>query len=110
MVRKREIGAAALPAAARGKRLYMLVALWAAGLCAGSVAVPTEYWCCCCLPSCRAGVRSEARYIVSFEPEVTAGTGFVGSLSLIAKVGEPQSSQLQYKPLEEQRLLVRQLE
>jgi hypothetical protein len=33
-------------------------------------------------------VRSEPRYIASFEPTVTSGTGFVSSLSLIAKIGE----------------------
>lgn len=31
-------------------------------------------------------MRSEARYAVSFEPSVTSGTGFVSSLSLIAKL------------------------
>uniref|UniRef100_A0A383W183 Pherophorin domain-containing protein n=1 Tax=Tetradesmus obliquus TaxID=3088 RepID=A0A383W183_TETOB len=33
----------------------------------------------------RNNVRSEARYIASFEPSVTAGTGFVPSLALLAK-------------------------
>lgn len=42
--------------------------------------------------ACRANVRSEARYAVSFEPDVTTGTGFVSSLSLIAKLGERHSS------------------
>lgn len=38
--------------------------------------------------ACRGNVRSEARYIVSFEPSITQGTGFATSLSLIAKMGE----------------------
>lgn len=33
-------------------------------------------------------MRSEARYVVSFEPAITSGTGFVSSLSLIAKIGK----------------------
>jgi hypothetical protein len=36
----------------------------------------------------RNNVRSEARYIASFEPDVTYGTGFVPSLALLAKFGE----------------------
>lgn len=52
----------------------------------------TQFLCpacwCCVMSSCRAGVRSEARYIASFEPTVTSGTGFVSSLSLIAKIGK----------------------
>lgn len=39
-----------------------------------------------CTP-CRAGVRSEPRYIVSGAPAITGGTGFVSTLSLMSKFG-----------------------
>ena len=35
----------------------------------------------------RHNVRSDVRYIVSFEPNFTSGTGFVSSLALMAKFG-----------------------
>lgn len=37
---------------------------------------------------CRSRVRSEARYIASFERNITGGTGFVTTLALIAKFRE----------------------
>jgi hypothetical protein len=41
----------------------------------------------------RNNVRSEARYIASFEPDVTYGTGFVPSLALLAKFGAYRQQQ-----------------
>ncbi|KIZ07612.1 hypothetical protein MNEG_0342 [Monoraphidium neglectum] len=37
----------------------------------------------------RSNVRSEARYVVSGAPAITGGTGFVSTLSLMSKFGEP---------------------
>ena len=42
-------------------------------------------------------VRSEARYVVSGEPTITGGTGFVATLSLMARFGEaPGAVQVQW--------------
>lgn len=40
-----------------------------------------------CLCPCRAGVRSDVRYVVSAEPRMTGGTGFVSTLSLMSRFG-----------------------
>ena len=36
----------------------------------------------------RGDVRSDVRYVVSGEPNITGGTGFVSTLSLMARFGE----------------------
>lgn len=41
----------------------------------------------------RGMVRSEVRYAVSGAPALTGGTGFVSTLSLMAKFGEGSGSQ-----------------
>lgn len=37
---------------------------------------------------CRHYVRSDVRYIASFDPAITKGAGFVSSLALLAKFGK----------------------
>lgn len=44
----------------------------------------------------RHDVRSEPRYIASFESQVTSGTGFVGSLSLVAAFDPPAAGRLSH--------------